>query len=92
MSDIYEVQVAVQQKGKFAKATNFVKQKSYQVAVASTLALGAVGAHAEPIEIPAMTDIVTMITGMVAVVASVGMAVLSVYATGRVFKWVKAAF
>lgn len=46
-------------------------------------------AHAEA---PDFSPIVTMITGLVAVVASVGMAVLTVYATGKVFKWVKTAF
>lgn len=58
----------------------------------TTYALVTSSANAAAIEIPAMTEIITMITGMVAVVASVGMAVLSVYATARVFKWVKAAF
>lgn len=87
-----EVQVSVKQQGIFSKATSFVKQKSYQLAVAGALGMGAVSANAAAIEIPAMTEIITMITGMVAVVASVGMAVLSVYATARVFKWVKAAF
>lgn len=58
----------------------------------ATYALVTTNANAVPIEIPAMTEILTLITGMVAVVASIGMAVLSVYATGRVFKWVKAAF
>lgn len=67
--------------------------KQAAVVAAVTTALVAAGpANAAAIEIPAMTEIVTMITGMVAVVASVGMAVLSVYATARVFKWVKAAF
>lgn len=67
--------------------------KQAAVAIAVTSALVAAGpANAAAIEIPAMTEIITMITGMVAVVASVGMAVLSVYATARVFKWVKAAF
>lgn len=67
--------------------------KNAAVAVAVTSALVAAGpANAAAIELPAMTEIITMITGMVAVVASVGMAVLSVYATARVFKWVKAAF
>lgn len=71
---------------------NLRRQVATVVGVTTTYALLASSAHAEAIEIPAMTEILTMITGMVAVVASVGMAVLSVYATGRVFKWVKAAF
>tara|TARA_R110002049_G_C9170988_1_gene561947 strand:+ start:3255 stop:3518 length:264 start_codon:yes stop_codon:yes gene_type:complete len=74
------------------KAPSNVTKFATVVGATTTYALLASSAHAEAIEIPAMTDIVTMITGMVAVVASVGMAVLSVYATGRVFKWVKAAF
>lgn len=41
---------------------------------------------------PDLSPIVTMITGLVAVVTSIGMAVLSVYATAKVFKWVKTAF
>ena len=68
-----------------------LKQVAAVAAVASALVVAG-PANAAAIEIPAMTEVVTMITGMVAVVASVGMAVLSVYATGRVFKWVKAAF
>lgn len=42
--------------------------------------------------VPDMAPIIALIMGMVALVASIGMAVLSVYATGKVFKWVKAAF
>lgn len=41
---------------------------------------------------PDLTPIITMITGLAAVVASIGMAVLTVYATAKVFKWVKTAF
>lgn len=81
-----EVQVAD------VKAPSNVTKFATVVGATTAYALTLSSAHAEAIEIPAMTDIVTMITGMVAVVASVGMAVLSVYATGRVFKWVKAAF
>lgn len=68
-----------------------LKRVAAGVAAASTFAV-VNSANAAAIEVPAMTDIVTMITGMVAVVASVGMAVLSVYATAKVFKWVKTAF
>lgn len=39
-----------------------------------------------------LQPIVTMIMGVVAVVASIGMAVITVYATGKVFKWARAAF
>lgn len=41
---------------------------------------------------PDMSEIVTMITGLVAVVSAIGMAILTVYATAKVFKWVKTAF
>ena len=77
--------VQVKEKSNVTKAATIVGATTAYLVIASS-------AHAEAIEIPAMTEILTMITGMVAVVASVGMAVLSVYATGRVFKWVKAAF
>ena len=60
-------------------------------AIATALAVAG-PANAAVMEVPDMTEIITLITGMVAVVASVGMAVLSVYATGKVFKWVKTAF
>lgn len=36
--------------------------------------------------------IVTLITGLVATVASIGLAVLTVFVTAKTFKWVKAAF
>jgi len=63
------------------------------VALASTFAIAtSANAIEGSLAAPDMTQIVTMITGMVAVVASVGMAVLSVYATAKVFKWVKTAF
>lgn len=41
---------------------------------------------------PDLSPIVTMIGGLAAVVGSIGMAVLTVYATAKVFKWVKTAF
>lgn len=41
---------------------------------------------------PDMSEIVSMITGLVAVVSAIGMAILTVYATAKVFKWVKTAF
>lgn len=75
-----------------AEKSNTVKRVATIVGATATYALVASSANAAAIEIPAMTEVITMITGMVAVVASVGMAVLSVYATARVFKWVKAAF
>lgn len=77
---------------KFAKVKDAATNKYYQVGTAATFALMAGGAHAEGVAAPDMTPIVTMINGLVAVVGSVGMAVLSVYATAKVFKWVKTAF
>lgn len=68
------------------------KQNAKRLAVGSAVALGANSAMASGLSAPDLTPIVTMITGLVAVVASVGMAVLSVYATGKVFKWVRTAF
>lgn len=51
-----------------------------------------VGSPAHAAATPDMSEIVTMITGLVAVVSAIGMAVLTVYATAKVFKWVKTAF
>ena len=82
---------ALQIEVKAEKAPNMLVRVAPTLAVVSVLGMSG-AANAAAIEIPAMTEIITMITGMVAVVASVGMAVLSVYATARVFKWVKAAF
>lgn len=67
--------------------------KSIAAGTATTFVL-ANSAHAagEALAVPDMAPIVALIMGMVALVASIGMAVLSVYATGKVFKWVKAAF
>lgn len=74
-----------------AQSSKLMKNAATAGIVAATFAV-ATTAQAAAVEVPDMTEIVTLITGMVAVVASVGMAVLSVYATGRVFKWVKSAF
>lgn len=74
------------------KAPVNLRRAAAVVGATATYVMATSSANAAAIEIPAMTEIITMITGMVAVVASVGMAVLSVYATARVFKWVKAAF
>lgn len=77
---------------KFVQFKEAASNKYYQVGTAASLAMVAGGAHAEGVTAPDMTPIVTMINGLVAVVGSVGMAVLSVYATAKVFKWVKTAF
>lgn len=67
--------------------------KAIAAGTATTFVL-ANSAHAveTTLAVPDMAPIVALIMGMVALVASIGMAVLSVYATGKVFKWVKAAF
>lgn len=75
-------------------------QQLKQYAVSKTAKFGyavgglttGVSAFAEGPAAPDMSPIITMINGIVAVVGSVGMAVLSVYATAKVFKWVKTAF
>jgi hypothetical protein len=38
-----------------------------------------------------VSSIVTTITGFIAVVSSIGLAVLSLIVTGKVFKWVRTA-
>ncbi len=73
------------------KAKNFATDTHTKLAVGVGTAMIATPALANP-TVPDMSPIVTMITGLVAVVASVGMAVLTVYATAKVFKWVKTAF
>ena len=75
-------------------------QQLKQYAVSKTAKFGyavgglttGVSAFAQSDAVPDMSPIITMINGIVAVVGSVGMAVLSVYATAKVFKWVKTAF
>lgn len=75
------------------RVKQFVQQKVYQVTGVGTGAMLAVGsAHADGIGVDTFQPIITMITGLAAVVSAVGMAVLTVYATGKVFKWVKTAF
>lgn len=76
---------------KKSKLKDFINQKSTKVAVVTGLSTVSVSAFANP-QAPDLSPIVTMINGLVAVVASVGMAVLTVYATAKVFKWVKTAF
>lgn len=58
-------------------------------ALAVTLAVGAtVPAFAEGFDV---SSIVTIITGFVAGVSALGLAVLSLVVTGKVFKWVRTA-
>lgn len=70
---------------------NFAVSKTARFGYAVGGLITGVSAFAD-VGAPDMTPIVTMINGLVAVVGSVGMAVLSVYATAKVFKWVKTAF
>ena len=90
MHDQAKVQTASKLEGLREAASN----KYYQAGTALSLAVMASPAMANEgaVAAPDMTPIVTMINGLVAVVGSVGMAVLSVYATAKVFKWVKTAF
>ena len=76
--------------GKVSKNSQLAK--AIAAGTATTFVLANSAYAAEPLAVPDMAPIVALIMGMVALVASMGMAVLSVYATGRVFKWVKAAF
>lgn len=75
------------------RGMQLVEDKSLQVAATGTGAMMLMGsAHAEGIGIETFQPIISMITGLTAIVSGVGMAVLTVYATGKVFKWVKTAF
>ena len=76
--------------GKVSKNSQLAK--AIAAGTATTFVLANSAYAAEPLAVPDMAPIVALIMGMVALVASIGMAVLSVYATGKVFKWVKAAF
>lgn len=75
------------QTSKFSKET-----LTTLVVVAVSTALMSTGAHAETIGLDAFADIMALITSAVAIVSGIGMGVLSIYATAKVFKWVKAAF
>ena len=78
--------------GKVSKNTQLAKAIAAGTATTFVLTQGAFAADPIALAVPDMAPIVALIMGMVALVASIGMAVLSVYATGKVFKWVKAAF
>lgn len=77
--------------GKVSKNSQLAKAIAAGTATTFVLANSAHAAETT-LAVPDMAPIVALIMGMVALVASIGMAVLSVYATGKVFKWVKAAF
>ncbi|MFV5455378.1 major capsid protein [Acinetobacter towneri] len=68
---------------------NTQKRQSFKNRAYALVAASAVAA-------PAMaedwsTEIVTTITGTVATVSAIGLAVLTLYVTAKVFKWVKTA-
>ena len=61
------------------------KNRAFLLAVASGLAAPAMAAD------DWSAEIVTTITGTVATVSAIGLAVLTLYVTAKVFKWVKTA-
>lgn len=87
----HQIAVVTQPKSKFTvlkeRFNNKLTGYGVAVGVASTSAVASANTS-----LPDFTPIITMITGLGAVVASVGMAVLTVYATAKVFKWVRGAF
>lgn len=87
MSDVQKA-VIIQPKNKL----DVYKDKFGRYALVTGVAMSAGIANANTPTAPDLTPIVTMITGLSAVVGSIGMAVLTVYATAKVFKWVKTAF
>ena len=62
-----------------------LKNRAYALVAASALAAPAMAAE------DWSTQIVTTITGTVATVSAIGLAVLTLYVTAKVFKWVKTA-
>ncbi len=85
--------VIVEKSPSFMQRTKaFFSTKAAQLTTVVTVIIlnGVTPAHAIGVE--AFEPIITLITGMVAIVSSIGMAVLTVYATSKVFKWVKTAF
>ena len=61
------------------------KKRAYALVAASAVAAPAMAAN------DWSTEIVTTITGTVATVSAIGLAVLTLYVTAKVFKWVKTA-
>lgn len=85
--------VIVEKSPSFMQRTKaFFSTKAAQLTTVVTVIMlnGVTPAHAIGVE--SFEPIITLITGMVAIVSSIGMAVLTVYATSKVFKWVKTAF
>lgn len=88
--------VIVEKNPSFMQRTKaFFSTKAAQLMTVVTVVTlnGVTAAHAEGgISVESFQPIITLISGMVAIVSSIGMAVLTVYATSKVFKWVKTAF
>ena len=61
-----------------------LKKRAYALVAASGVAAPAMANEWS-------TEIVTTITGTVATVSAIGLAVLTLYVTAKVFKWVKTA-
>lgn len=76
------------------RAKAFFSTKTAQLFTVATVIMlnGVTTAHAEGLSVETFQPIIGLITGMVAIVSSIGMAVLTVYASSKVFKWVKTAF
>lgn len=68
---------------------NTLKKQSYKNRAYALVAASAVTAPAMANEWS--TEIVSTITGTVATVSAIGLAVLTLYVTAKVFKWVKTA-
>lgn len=83
---------SVPAQSKYQKLKDFAQTKTAKWGVATGTVMATIPAYANTPTAPDFSPIVTLIMGLVATVASVGMAVLTVYATAKVFKWVKAAF
>lgn len=77
---------------KFANLKQFANEKKTKLAVVAGTAMTAGNSFANTPTVPDLSPIITMINGLAAVVGSIGMAVLTVYATAKVFRWVKTAF
>ena len=69
---------------------NTQKRQSFKNRAYALVAAGAVAAPAMAAD-DWSTEIVTTITGTVATVSAIGLAVLTLYVTAKVFKWVKTA-
>lgn len=69
---------------------NTLKKQSYKNRAYALVAASGVAAPAMAAEDWSST-IVTTITGTVATVSAIGLAVLTLYVTAKVFKWVKTA-